>query len=579
MRKILLWAFLINLLMLFTACETEKTEDDWLKELRDRRTRDAALMYVQTHKTKAAVPILLQLVEKRYTTIPSIYTLGLIGDPVAVPKLIEVLKQVAIKDSVDLDRMTEQLCMSLGMIGDKAAVEPLLWVLENPNAGAMGKAGAVQALGMIGDKRAEPKLIEMLMNPSENLVIRHYAAISLGEIKAEKAGEALCYALFVDDETGRNLFRDAQLSMIQIGNQDIVDNLIKCYDLQNVKANELAQSIKLKPEWIQIKAINVMGQMRDDRLMPKMIEEFEKGLNDKIVYELYAKVIQAIGVAANIKAEPVLAKAFMTTPKSTEYLNEKEIIANALIDIGQSEHLDAFMSIAEKGDMNLKNPYGKPESYAQYCLAAANVVTMLGDATYVDRYKKFLESGKCKAPIYGLKETTPKLLSSFTKRLEAAAECKDDMNCWLGKLKSDNWAERQKAIYVLANTGDKEKYSKAVLETMYYPNEQVRDAVVYFAWKMATPETIVNYFSLWQEQKLNKEFQKTTENLGYVLTWHMREMGLDTPEKKKEIEQKATELSTARKDSLKGAAAPADGAAKKDGEQAGTGEEGDWQKI
>ncbi len=578
MRKILLWAFLINLLMLFTACETEKTEDDWVKELRDRRTRDAALMYVQQHKTKKAVPILLDLVEKRYTTIPSIYTLGIIGDPVAVPKLIEVLKQVAIKDSVDLDRMTEQICMSLGMIGDKAAVDSLLWVLDNANTGEAGRSGAVQALGMIGDKRAEPKLIDIVMDPKQNLVIRHYAAIALGEIKAEKAGEALCYALFVDDETGRNLFRDAQLSMIQIGNQDIVDNLIKCYDLQNEKANELAKSIELKPEWIQIKSVNVMGQMRDERLLPKMLEEFQKGMDNKIVYELFAKVIQAIGVAASPKAEPVLAKAFMVSPKGTEYLNEKEIIANALIDIGQSEHLDAFMSIAEKGDLNMKNAYGKPDSFAQYCLAAANVVTMLGDASYVDRYKKFLDSGKCKAQIFGWKETTPNMLASFAKRLDAAAECKDDMNCWLGKLKSNDWAVRQKAVYVLANTGDKEKYAKAVLDdTMYFPNEYVRDAVLYFAWKMATPETIPYYYSLWQDQKLNKEFQKVTENLGYVLAWHMREMGLDTPEKKKEIEQKAAEISAAHKASTKGAAAPSDGT-KKD-EQAGAPAEGEWEKI
>ncbi len=535
---LVLVAFMLPILVI--GCSMEKDEDDWVDELRDRRTRDNALMWVQEHKTKKAVPNLLSLMKKRYGTLKAVYTLGIIGDPVAVPTLIEELKVVAKKDSLDHDRLTEQICMALGMIGETNAVDALLWTVDQ--AGEMGRAGAVQALGMIGDPRATEKLIGVLKNTKEKLLIRHYTAIALGRLKASEAADALVYALFVDDETGRNLFRDGQLSLLQIGGEAARKALIAGYELKNTDANELAKSIDLKEDWIKIKIVNVMGELRDPELSDFFMAEFEKGLKGDIVYELQAKIIQAME-RTPLKKDLLgkLAQAFTSPVKNTAYLNERELISKIFISNNYTDQLDEFMSVAEKGDVTLKNAKGKPQAFSQWCVAAANVVSMLGDHTLADRFDAFVKAGKCKAEIFGLKQKTPELLANFNMRMQAAKECGTNMACWQKVVTAKEWPKREKAVYMLAATGDK-KYMTDVMKTLTYSNEQVRQAVQHAIWKIATPEVLPQLIKFWIDNKINKDFQKITEDIGYILHMHIRDWNLDGPKAYKELFEKAEKL-------------------------------------
>ncbi|RJO65870.1 MAG: HEAT repeat domain-containing protein [Myxococcales bacterium] len=531
-------------LPLLAACSTEKDDDDWIGELRDKRTRDGAMLYVQEHRIKKAVPVLLDLIKKRYGTLKAVHTLGIIGDPVAVPILIEEIKGVAKKDSMEHDRMTEQIAMSLGLIGSASAVDTLLWTAEN--AGEMGRAGAVQALGMIGDPRATQKLIQVVMDGNEKLLIRHYATIALGLIKAKEAADALAYALFVDDESGANLFRDGQLSLLQINGEEAKAALLKAYELKNEDINKLAQTINLKPEWIQIKAINVMGQMRDGRYADFLMGEFEKGAKNEIVYELQAKVMQALSMTPLGKEQlSRLTDFFLKAPPSTEFLNEREIISQVFIRQNYADRLDDVMKVAESGDLTLKNVEGKPTPFSQWCFAAANVVSLLGDHTMADRFDAFVKEGKCKADIFGQPKKTPELLAEFNERMQTAKECGTDMNCYVGKLKSDRWPVVEKSIMALSSTGDK-KYMDSILPVMGFNNEQVRQTTEYAVRKLATPEHLPRLIRFWIDQKVAKEYQKITENIGYLIAIHMRDWNYDSPEKRNQVYDEAEKIAGRR---------------------------------
>ncbi len=522
-------------LPLFIACSGEKDEDDWVDDLRDRRTRDAAMLYVQEHRSKKAVPILLDLLKRRYGSLKAVFALGLIGDPVAVPQLIEELKRVGKMDSLDNDRLTEQICMSLGHIGESSAVDALLWAIDN--VGEMGRAGAVQALGMIGDPRATQKLMDVLYKDSEKILIRHYAAISLGKLKAKEAADALVYGLFVDDTSGLNLFRDCQQSLIQLGGKEARDALVKGYELKNEKLNELAKSIDIKEDIIKIKIVNVMGELRDPDMADYLMTEFGKGLKNEFAYELQAKIIQALA-RVPIKKEHLnqIVDLFIKPPDSIEYLNEREIMSQVLIAHFFKERWEDIMQVAEKGDIVLRDLKKQLTPFSQVCFAAANVASILGDHTQADRFDAFVKSDKCQAPIFGQKKKTSALIADFNVRMQAAKKCQDNLSCWqkLVSRENKNWPEVEKALYMLAASGDK-KYIEDVFRVMLYPNEQVRDAVLFAVLRLAHQDVLPALIKFWQEQKINKEFQKVTEDIGYVIFLRMREWGQDGPAKVKEI--------------------------------------------
>ena len=132
-------------------------------------------------------------------------------------------------------------------------------------------------------------------------------------------------------------------------------------------------------------------------------------------------------------------------------------------------------------------------------------------------------------------------MGELNQRVQASKKCGTDLACWVKLLESPKWAEREKAIFVLANTGDK-KYMDNIMWTLAFPNEQVRRATAYAIWKLATPDHLPKLLRFWQDQKINKEFQKVTEEIGYVLHIKMRDWNLDGPKERKELFDKVEKL-------------------------------------
>ena len=134
--------------------------------------------------------------------------LGEIGDPKAVPPLIEALGDPVIswiaaeslgklRDARAVQPLIASLAsgekwlrrnaaIALGQIGDPSAVEPLIKLLSDRKHDV--RQAAATALGMIGSKGSVSALQLLVKDPDEN--VRQAAAASLEQIGRKNAGTA-----------------------------------------------------------------------------------------------------------------------------------------------------------------------------------------------------------------------------------------------------------------------------------------------------------------------------------------------------------------------------------------------------
>lgn len=144
--------------------------------------------------------------------------LGKIGNPKAIPPLIEAFREMdaensdlwwkasrallKIKDSAVVDALCEALqhdipqvrmgaAYTLGEIGDTRAVESLIPVLREDQEERV-RTQAAHALGQLGDKRAIQPLIEALKDQDHS--VRYAAIMALWKLEAKEAVPFICKA-------------------------------------------------------------------------------------------------------------------------------------------------------------------------------------------------------------------------------------------------------------------------------------------------------------------------------------------------------------------------------------------------
>lgn len=158
-----------------------------------------------------------------------------------VPGLIALLK--------DKDRaVREDAAIALGMIGDPSAVPALIEALQDGQV----KVRAIMALGMISDTRAVEPLIRILQGIgiyqkgtptpgciiSEEWMIREQAAMALGHINDLRSVPALLHAL-----KNTRLREKATGALVELGPQ-VIDQVVAFYnDPGAVKVEEVSENV------------------------------------------------------------------------------------------------------------------------------------------------------------------------------------------------------------------------------------------------------------------------------------------------------------------------------------------------
>ena len=98
MKKNLPIIGMILVLMLLLAqagCEKgDVTEDDYINDLKYKSKRALALQRLAGMKSKKAIPEILELMNRHYSTQSCIKTLGMIGDPIVLPDLKRLMDKI-----------------------------------------------------------------------------------------------------------------------------------------------------------------------------------------------------------------------------------------------------------------------------------------------------------------------------------------------------------------------------------------------------------------------------------------------------------------------------------------------------
>jgi HEAT repeat protein len=163
-------------------------------------------------KDSRPVPGLIALLKDKDRAVreDAAIALGMIGDPIAVPALVEAMQDGTVR---------VRAIMALGMIADPRSVEPLIRVLEGVGINMKGTP--------------MPGCIV-----SEEWFIREQAALALGHINDLRSVPALCQAL-----KDTRLREKASQALIELGPQ-VIDQLIDFInDPESAKVEQLSDNV------------------------------------------------------------------------------------------------------------------------------------------------------------------------------------------------------------------------------------------------------------------------------------------------------------------------------------------------
>ena len=544
------------LLLGLMACEKNDnvTEDDYINDLKYKSKRALALQRLAGMKSKKAIPDILELVNRHYSTQSCIKTLGQIGDPIVLPDLKRLLDKVKTKQPKHLDRLTEEIAIAMGRIGDKQATKWLVEVIEALDTGALGRSGAIRALGMIGDVQAVEPLINFVVDESykkkmpnrllsmKSLFLLAHNADEMSKETRQKLIEAMTVAMFIGED-GLNVFRESKEVMAALGGDDVVEWLIKTYKKENPKVEAytdmLEKNYDFKKYYVQVKSLDVMGFIRNQAAAPFLLEV---ALDPKTEYILFAKAIQAlerVGTPTTTKA--VLDYLKGRKIKFYEDISAHELVARSLANTYDPQVIPYMMGLFKDGNIRL----GKTkETFPQLCWSGAYVVAGVDNGADVDEFMKIADSGKCTGEIDKVKQITAEgLIAQFKDAMELTRECGEKAQCYADYLKTsaDNtdrvhWGKRWKAVRMLV-TLDAKKHADALVPAVEDLHEIVRYAAVDAVYRLLDKDNKNVYEQIrafWTKDK-NKEYndnadlQKATEELGYTLQLVRQRLGLKEP--------------------------------------------------
>ncbi len=122
------------------------------------------------------VELLLQEPERSMRIVIT-RTLGRLGNPVAVPTLLHILRQQ--QEDVYVQ---QRIALTLAGFSEYNIVDALLHLLETPETDPMVQRGIIIALGILGDRPVAHKLLAILRDDTRDSLIRAAAAKALGKL-------------------------------------------------------------------------------------------------------------------------------------------------------------------------------------------------------------------------------------------------------------------------------------------------------------------------------------------------------------------------------------------------------------
>ncbi|MFH1808015.1 MAG: HEAT repeat domain-containing protein [Pseudomonadota bacterium] len=465
-----------------TACTDNGPKDAkyWgSKLIKDPKLREQAVSELKKLKDPACVPDLIAALKIDGDHRGDVaFLLGELKDKSAVPALVAGIDYAVgagrDKESKSKNSANTKIAEALGKIGDMTAAEPLIKMLKSRDQYV--QLAAVRALGVLKAPQAVEPLMDITENNENNFMIKN-AIMSLGDIGDAKAIPLLIKMMFF--ERGVSFYRESSYALFQFG-RDAVPALLDAYEGKN----EQVASLKLDPAVAPAKVAVVLGDIGDPRGLPviRKIATFDDEQSPMGMGPLArANAMRALGLIGDKGAVAILKNGLFEIDVS---MREFPTEALGLVgdrgvcpDLFKAASHEPYWTDCKKAgydDEACKNSEWEVRQLSSEWLSR------LCDQSYTDKFKQMLDGEK--------EERVKRMLEVDMARLDAAKECTDKADCWVGKLKTfaaegankDLVAQaariRDKAGFELSYLADP-KTAPALLDALQDPDLEARFAI------------------------------------------------------------------------------------------------------
>jgi|GEM_PF-5437882 len=494
------FAFVFISIIYFAGCADENDPKYWAKKVKEPAYREMAIkrmgdLYQEALKKakynkqdaevvkikEAIIPVLLDTFNKYKTdnvNRSNILTiLAQIGDERAVPAFEELLDYTEGINETDASKGAE----ALGNLKSEPSIPKIIGMVRKaitarksrgegqrnrPEEDWIARA-AIESLAKIVSahpstphkSEAVEILIELLGTTADeqDFFLNMKAATALGEIGDPAAIPMLIRGLFMQGR-GATIFQQCRVALLKIA----IENRAKVIEW-------LLKAIKGEFKELEVDAekYQFMKGVKEEKIGRMFVELDVTPDENKEVFDVLMKKLDdpdpAIsGFAAialgGLRYEPAL-------PKMVAKLTSKDVQLGMVPGI-----LEAFeyYQDPEKTQKILLDMISNKDKWEEnYRLRAALALTKIAGGDILESYQKVISQEE--------NEEVHKQMVEFTERLEAARECGNNVDCWIGKLNSNSWRIQEKAILTLTRLKDKipqEKINDITL-LMKSPNQDV----------------------------------------------------------------------------------------------------------
>lgn len=489
-----------------------------------RKHCEAALKTVAKAKSAAALPGLLQMLKAPETGTPydahraeAAKVAARIGDKSVVPALLEAIDVAAGSSSDPRDKNTngtnEAIAEALGDLKDPSSCGRLVDLMHKSRHDYT-VLKSIRSIGQVGCKDAVGDVAKLALT-HDNKFMRKNAVEALGDIGDISAADALIQMMFVEYQ-GVSFYREASFALFKIGPQ-VADKLLATMEGKNEDVKQyFQQKGGLMNTATKAKCGFVLGDLRDERAIDPLIEAFKSSTqpdNQDPVLLIYSAA--PLGLLKAKKAVPVLASQMLDLDGS-----KREPIMRSLNQIGDrsvvSDMITKGMSQAYFVDECVKQGLADKEACAGDLSSlttaikpAADHASNLGGAEHYDAYKAAVDATEVKV--------VKDYLAERLKRLDAARECKSDLDCWTKKAQDADPIVREKAAWELGRVEKLSSAAPALAKLIGDDDLFVRSAAIFSAWNALDKKAVPEIEKRLEDEAGSSKFVRVNEDLRRLL--------------------------------------------------------------
>jgi HEAT repeat protein len=401
----------------------------WIKKLSDPRDQKDAIMQLRRIGDPVAVPPLVELYKKTKDA-EVLKAIASFKDKRSVPTLVEALDFT--EDSCE---PSASAATALGDINDPSAVDALIKALQKPlpikTRCNVVKLEAMKALVKMKAPAAVDALIKVLETPADDqdFFLNQEAARSLGEFADPKAVPALIRGLFMTGR-GADIFQPCRIALMRIG-QPAVQALVDAHTHKNEALEGDAKKYEFRPGVVEQKTALVLGDLRAKAAVPTLVATLKKPISG----DNHRGALYALGMIA----DPSTTKEIVAILNDAKQdFKDRTSAAEALNFLGDPSAFPALLAAAKSADVTKDG-----QKYPDVRIAAAMAYARLGGAAEAAAF----------APVAAAEKAAPEQFKECATRLELAKKCNKDVACYGEGLSDPSLPKQEKAAFMLGRLG------------------------------------------------------------------------------------------------------------------------------